>query len=199
MLTDARHATIAPALAEIALPRRLSRLVDLASNLWWTWHPDAQELFQQIDNTLWIEVYHNPVKFLRQAKRKTLNAAVHEKRVLELYDRTMQAMRMETDRPVALREAILACRNGGTVSVIGVYAGFINMFPMGAVMNRSLTIRAGQTHVHRYLRPLLERIERGEIDPSFVVTHRMTLDQAPLGYQIFRDKQDECIKVVLKP
>jgi threonine dehydrogenase-like Zn-dependent dehydrogenase len=116
-----------------------------------------------------------------------------------LYDRTMQAMRMETDRPVALREAILACRNGGTVSVIGVYAGFVNMFPMGAVMNRSLTIRAGQTHVHRYLRPLLERIERGEIDPSFVVTHRMTLDQAPLGYQIFRDKQDECIKVVLKP
>lgn len=116
-----------------------------------------------------------------------------------LYDRTMQAMRMETDRPVALREAILACRNGGTVSVIGVYAGFINMFPMGAVMNRSLTIRAGQTHVQRYLRPLLERIERGEIDPSFVVTHRMTLDQAPLGYQIFRDKQDECIKVVLKP
>jgi len=91
MLTDARHATLAPALAEIALPRRLSRLVDLASNLWWTWHPDAQELFQQIDNTLWIEVYHNPVKFLRQAKRKTLNAAVHEKRVLELYDRTMAA------------------------------------------------------------------------------------------------------------
>ncbi len=91
MLTDARHATIAPALAEIALPRRLSRLVDLASNLWWTWHPDAQELFQQIDNTLWIEVYHNPVKFLRQVKRKALNAAVHEKRVLELYDRTMKA------------------------------------------------------------------------------------------------------------
>jgi len=116
-----------------------------------------------------------------------------------LYDRTKQAMRMETDRPIALREAILACRNGGTVSVIGVYAGFIDKFPMGAVMNRSLTIRSGQAHVHRYMRPLMERIERGDIDPSFVVTHKMTLDQAPMGYKIFREKMDECIKVVLKP
>jgi threonine dehydrogenase-like Zn-dependent dehydrogenase len=116
-----------------------------------------------------------------------------------LYDRTMQAMRMETDRPVALREAILACRTGGVVSVIGVYAGFINMFPMGAVMNKGLTIRSGQAHVQRYMRPLLERIERGEIDPTFVVTHTLPLDEAPHGYQIFRDKEDECIKVVLKP
>ncbi len=116
-----------------------------------------------------------------------------------LYDRTMQAMKMEFDRPIALRNAILACKNGGTVSVIGVYAGFIDKFPMGAVLNRALTIRSGQCHVQRYLRPLLERIERGEIDPSFVVTHRLTLDQAPMGYKIFRDKQDECIKVVLKP
>jgi len=108
-------------------------------------------------------------------------------------------MRLEIDRPIALREAILACRNGGTVSVIGVYAGFINMFPMGAVMNRSLTIRSGQCHVHRYMRPLLERIQRGDIDPSFVITHRMPLDQAPEGFKLFRDKQDECIKVVLKP
>jgi starch phosphorylase len=91
MLTDARHATIAPALAETALPRRLGRLVELASNLWWTWQPDAQELFQQIDSTLWIEVYHNPVKFLRQARRKSLNAAVHDRRVLELYDRVIKA------------------------------------------------------------------------------------------------------------
>jgi threonine dehydrogenase-like Zn-dependent dehydrogenase len=116
-----------------------------------------------------------------------------------LYDRTMHAMRMETDRPIALREAILACRNGGTVSVIGVYAGFVDKFPMGAVMNRSLTIKAGQTHVHRYMRPLMERIQNGEIDPSFVVTHHMPLDQAPEGYKMFRDKEDECIKVVLKP
>ena len=116
-----------------------------------------------------------------------------------LYDKTMQAMRQEMDRPIALREAIMACRNGGTVSVIGVYSGLIDKFPMGAVMNRGLTIRAGQCHVQRYMRPLLERIERGEIDPSFVVTHHMTLDQAPEAYRIFSDKQDECIKVVLKP
>jgi threonine dehydrogenase-like Zn-dependent dehydrogenase len=98
-----------------------------------------------------------------------------------------------------LREAILACRNGGTVSVIGVYGGFIDKFPMGAVMNRSLTIRSGQAHVQRYLRPLLERIERGEIDPSFVITHHLPLDEAPRGYRMFRDKQDDCLKVVLQP
>jgi threonine dehydrogenase-like Zn-dependent dehydrogenase len=105
---------------------------------------------------------------------------------------------METDRPVALREAILACRSGGTVSVAGVYGGFIDKFPMGAIVNRSLTIRSGQTHVHRYMRPLLERIEKGDIDPSFVVSHRMQLRDAPSGYQIFNDKEDECMKVVLK-
>ena len=81
-------------------------------------------------------------------------------------------MRLETDRPIALREAIMACRNGGTVSIIGVYGGFIDKFPIGSIMNRSLTIKSGQCHVHRYMRPLLERIENGEIDPSFVITHQ---------------------------
>ena len=88
------------------------------------------------------------------------------------YDRVKQAMMLETDRPIALREAIMSCRNGGTVSVIGVYGGFIDKFPMGSVMNRSLTIRTGQCHVQRYMKPLLERIQKGEIDPSFVITHR---------------------------
>jgi threonine dehydrogenase-like Zn-dependent dehydrogenase len=115
------------------------------------------------------------------------------------YDRVKQAMMLETDRPIALREAIMACRNGGTVSVIGVYGGFIDKFPMGSLMNRSLTIRTGQCHVHRYLRPLLERVQRREIDPSFVITHRMKLDDAPRGYEMFRNKEDDCIKVVLKP
>jgi threonine dehydrogenase-like Zn-dependent dehydrogenase len=115
------------------------------------------------------------------------------------YDRAKQAVRLETDRPVALRQAIMACRNAGTVSVIGVYGGFVDKFPMGAVMNRSLTIRSGQCHAHRYMRPLLERIQKGEIDPSFVVTHRLGLDQAPDGYEVFKNKQDECVKVVLKP
>ena len=98
-----------------------------------------------------------------------------------------------------LREAIMACRSGGTVSVPGVYGGFVDKFPMGSVMNRSITIKTGQTHVHRYLQPLLERIQKGEIDPSFIITHRLPLDEGPQAYKTFRDKQDECIKVVLKP
>jgi threonine dehydrogenase-like Zn-dependent dehydrogenase len=123
----------------------------------------------------------------------------HGHSLMYAYDRAKQAMMLETDRPIALREAIMACRNGGTVSVIGVYGGFIDKFPMGSVMNRSLTIKTGQCHVHRYMRPLLDRIQRGEIDPSFVVTHRLQLDQAPAGYDMFLNKEDDCVKVVLKP
>jgi threonine dehydrogenase-like Zn-dependent dehydrogenase len=118
---------------------------------------------------------------------------------LYAYDRAKQAMRLETDRPFALREAIMACRGGGTVSVIGVYGGFVDKFPMGAVVNRSLTIKSGQAHVQRYMRPLLERIQKGEIDPSFVITHRMRLEQAPEAYEMFRNKEDDCLKVVLRP
>jgi threonine dehydrogenase-like Zn-dependent dehydrogenase len=115
------------------------------------------------------------------------------------YDKVKTAMMMETDRPVALRQAILACRSGGTISVAGVYGGFIDKFPMGAIVNRSLTIKSGQTHVQRYMRPLLRRIQNGEIDPSFVITHRMKLSDASDGYAMFSKKQDECMKVVLKP
>jgi len=114
------------------------------------------------------------------------------------YDRTKQALMLQPDRPIALREAILACRNGGVVSVIGVYGGFIDKFPMGAVVNRSLTIRSGQTHVQRYLQPLMERIQRGEIDPSFVITHRLPLQDAAKGFDMFLRKKDNCEKVVLK-
>jgi threonine dehydrogenase-like Zn-dependent dehydrogenase len=118
---------------------------------------------------------------------------------LHAFDRAKQAARLETDRPHALREAILSCRNGGIVSVIGAYGGFVDKFPMGAVMNRSLTIRSGQCHVQRYMRPLLARIMAGEIDPSFVITHRMSLDDAPRGYEIFKNKEESCEKVVLSP
>jgi threonine dehydrogenase-like Zn-dependent dehydrogenase len=113
-------------------------------------------------------------------------------------DRAKQALMLETDRPLALRQAIRACRNGGTVSIVGVYGGLVDDFPIGSVVNRSLTIKSGQCHVHRYLRPLLERIERGEIDPSFVVTHRLSLSEAARGYEMFLNKTDECEKVVLK-
>ena len=122
----------------------------------------------------------------------------HGHGVVFAYDRAKQAMKLETDRPTALREAILACRNGGVVSVVGVYGGFIDKFPMGAILNRSLTLKAGQCHVHRYMRPLLERIERGEIDPTFIITHRAQLDAAPEMYDMFVKKEDECMKVVLK-
>jgi threonine dehydrogenase-like Zn-dependent dehydrogenase len=118
---------------------------------------------------------------------------------LGAYDRIKQATGLESDRPHALREAIMACRNGGTVSIIGVYGGFIDKFPIGSLMNRSLTIKTGQCHVQRYMKPLLERIQKGEIDPSFVITHRLPLDEAPRGYDMFLNKHDDCLKVVLKP
>jgi threonine dehydrogenase-like Zn-dependent dehydrogenase len=118
---------------------------------------------------------------------------------LYAYDRVKQAVGLETDRTFALRQAIRAGRSGGTVSVIGVYGGFIDKFPMGAVVNRSLTIRSGQCHVQRYMKPLLERIEKGEIDPSAVISHRLRLDEAPHGYEMFLHKQDDCVKVVLRP
>ena len=114
------------------------------------------------------------------------------------YDVVKTSMMMETDRPPALRQAILACRSGGTVSVAGVYGGFIDKFPIGAIVNRSLTIRSGQCHVQKYMRPLLQRIQNGEIDPSFIITHRMPLKDAAHGFEIFKNKEDECLKVVLK-
>jgi threonine dehydrogenase-like Zn-dependent dehydrogenase len=115
------------------------------------------------------------------------------------FDRAKQALALENDRPIALREAIMACRNGGTVSVPGVYGGYLDKVPFGSLMNRSLRIRTGQTHVHKYLEPLMQRIRNGEIDPSFVVSHHMTLDDAPEGYKMFNNKEDGCIKIVLKP
>jgi threonine dehydrogenase-like Zn-dependent dehydrogenase len=118
---------------------------------------------------------------------------------LYYFDRFKQAMMLESDRPIALRQAIMACRKGGTISIPGVYGGFIDKMPMGAVMNKALTIKTGQTHTQRYLRPLLKRIKNGEIDPSFVVTHRLKLGEAPRGFATFNNKQDGCIKIILTP
>jgi threonine dehydrogenase-like Zn-dependent dehydrogenase len=125
--------------------------------------------------------------------------ATHGSAHLHAYDRVKQAVRSETDRPHALRQAILSCRSGGVVSVVGVYGGMVDKFPAGAWMNRSLTLRTGQCHVHRYLAPLLERIERGELDPTRIITHRLPLEDAPRGFEIFKKKQDDCEKVVLTP
>jgi threonine dehydrogenase-like Zn-dependent dehydrogenase len=114
-------------------------------------------------------------------------------------DRAKQAVRLGTDRPHVLREAILNCRKGGTVSVPGVYIGFLDKIPFGAAMNKALTFKMGQTHVPKYHHKLLKRIEAGEIDPSFVITHTVSLDEGPGMYKTFCEKEDDCIKVVLKP
>jgi threonine dehydrogenase-like Zn-dependent dehydrogenase len=115
------------------------------------------------------------------------------------YDKVKAAAFLATDRPTALRQAIHACRKGGTVSIPGVYGGFLDKMPFGAAFGKGLTFKMGQTHVMKYLKPLLERIEKGDIDPSFVITHRLPIDQAASAYKMFRDQKDECIKVVLKP
>lgn len=114
-------------------------------------------------------------------------------------DKAKAAVGLATDRPHVLREAIMCCRKGGTISIPGVYIGFPDKVPMGAAMNKGLTFKMGQTHVQRYTRPLLEKIQSGEIDPSFVITHKLPLSEAPAAYKTFRDKKDRCIKVLLKP
>ena len=117
----------------------------------------------------------------------------------EIYDWVKMGLRLATDRPNALRQAIQACRKGGTVSVPGVYGGFLDKFPFGAAFAKGLTFKMGQTHTHRYLKPLLEHIEKGDIDPSFLITHELPIDLAPEAYETFKNKKDGCIKVVLKP
>ena len=115
------------------------------------------------------------------------------------YDKAKTAAFLATDRVSALRQAINCCRKGGTVSIPGVYGGFLDKVPLGAAFHKGLTMRMGQTHMMRYMAPLLDRVARGEIDPSFVITHRLRLEDAPGAYRMFRDKRDECIKVVMKP
>jgi threonine dehydrogenase-like Zn-dependent dehydrogenase len=116
-----------------------------------------------------------------------------------LYDRIKTAVMLETDRSHALRAAIFACAKGGTVSIPGVYGGFLDKFPLGGAFAKGLTLKMGQTNVHRYLPRLLDLIQAGRIDPSFIITHRLSLDEAANGYKTFHDKKSECIKVVLKP
>ena len=119
--------------------------------------------------------------------------------VFGIYDKVKQSLLLENDRAFVLRQAILGCRKGGTLSIAGVYSEFSDKIPMGALMNKGLTVRTGQTHVQKYQQGLLERIQKGELDPTVIITHKLPLDQAPHGYDIFKHKRDGCIKVVLKP
>lgn len=114
-------------------------------------------------------------------------------------DRGMQAVMMQTDRPTALRQALQACRKGGTVSIPGVYGGIVDKVPLGAAFNKGLTLKMGQTHVQRYMQPLFETIQQGKIDPSFIITHRVSIEEVPDAYQMFRDKEADCVKVVVRP
>lgn len=124
----------------------------------------------------------------------------HGYRTIEhIYDKVKTNLFMETERPHALRQAILCCRKGGTVSIPGVYGGFADKIPLGALMNKGLTVKTGQTHLHKYVPKLLDYVRQGKIDPSFVVTHRLPLSEAARGYDIFRAKEEGCIKVVLDP
>ncbi len=116
-----------------------------------------------------------------------------------MYDRVKQAMMLESDRAHVLREMMYLCRPAGTLSIPGVYGGLIDKIPFGAVMNKGLTIRTGQTHVNRWTDDLLRRIEQGQIDPTFVITHRVRLEDGPAMYETFRDKKDACVKVVMTP
>jgi threonine dehydrogenase-like Zn-dependent dehydrogenase len=123
----------------------------------------------------------------------------HAQGVQGAYDRLKQAVRMESDRPYVLREAIQACRKGGTIAMLGVYGGFVDKFPIGALMNKGLQLRTGQVHAQRYIRRLLEHIERGELDPSYYATHAMDLADAQEAYQTFKQKRDDCVRVVFQP
>jgi len=115
------------------------------------------------------------------------------------YDRTKQFLRQENDRPPVLRQAIVACRKGGTVSIVGVYSGFIDKFPMGAAMNKGLTFKMGQQHSQKYVPRLLEHLQRGEPDPAYLLTHRMPLERGQEGYDLFTNKEDNCLRVVFAP
>jgi threonine dehydrogenase-like Zn-dependent dehydrogenase len=123
----------------------------------------------------------------------------HGNTVNSMYDSVKQTLRLEMDRPNVLRQAIQACRKGGSVSIPGVYGSFLDKIPFGAAFGKGLTMKMGQTHMMRYMKPLLKRIESGEIDPSFIISHRLRLEEAPKGYKIFRDKKQSCTKVVLDP
>ena len=128
-----------------------------------------------------------------------VGAEAHGTMLENAKDKIEKAVNLHSPHPYVLQQVIKNCRKGGTVSIPGVYVGVVDGIPFGAAMNKGLTFKMGQTHVQHYLKPLLEKVERGEIDPSFLITHRLKLDEAPEAYKTFRDKQDKCIKVVLTP
>jgi threonine dehydrogenase-like Zn-dependent dehydrogenase len=123
----------------------------------------------------------------------------HSTELQGVYDAVKTTLLLETDRPSVLRQAIQAVRKGGTLSIPGVYGGLLDKVPFGAAFGKGITMKMGQTHMHRYMKPLLERIEKGQIDPSYIISHRITLDEAPKMYEIWRDKKERVTKIVIDP
>ncbi|RDV16223.1 glutathione-dependent formaldehyde dehydrogenase [Pontibacter diazotrophicus] len=123
----------------------------------------------------------------------------HTTGVEQYYDKAKQTLRLQTGRPAVLRQAIMACRKGGTVSIVGVYGGLLDKFPMGAAMNKALTLRMGQMFAQKYIPQLLDRVAAGEVDPSYMLTHKWGLDHSPEGYKMFKEKTDDCMRVVFTP
>lgn len=154
--------------------------------------------YQEVDNLLdelkWVTGGRGP-----DACIDAVGMEAHGVGIAAAYDYSKQRMKVAFDRPIVLRQMMQACRKGGVISIPGVYGGFLDKIPFGAAFGKGLIFKMGQTHMHKYMQPLLQRVQNGEIDPSFVITHRLTLDEAPDAYKTFRDKQDECIKVVLDP
>lgn len=153
-----------------------------------------EEVDDLVEELKWITGGSGP-----DACIEAVGLEAHGTGMVAAYDYSKQRMKLSFDRPLALRQVIQACGKGGTVSIPGVYGGILDKIPFGAAFGKGLTLKMGQTHVHRYLEPLLNKIQSGDIDPSFVITHRLSLDEAPQAYRTFRDKQDHCIKVVLDP
>jgi threonine dehydrogenase-like Zn-dependent dehydrogenase len=123
----------------------------------------------------------------------------HTTDLQHIYDKVKTALMLETDRPAVLRQAIQAVRKGGTLSIPGVYGGLLDKVPFGAAFGKGITMKMGQTHMHKYMKPLLERIEKGQIDPTYIISHRITLDQAPEMYKVWRDKKEQVTKIVIDP
>jgi threonine dehydrogenase-like Zn-dependent dehydrogenase len=171
--------------------------------------PERLEMAERFSNAKAIN-FHDSDKLIEELRDltegrgpdKTIDAVgleAHSEGLQGAYDKVKHVVKAETDRISALREIIINTRKGGVVSIAGVYGGVADKFPVGPMMNKALTIRQGQTHTHKYVKPLLERIERGELDPSAIITHTLPLSEAPTAYDMFREKKDGCVKVVLKP
>jgi threonine dehydrogenase-like Zn-dependent dehydrogenase len=153
-----------------------------------------EEVDDLVEELKWVTAGRGP-----DACIDAVGLEAHGVGVAAAYDYSKQRMKMSFDRPIVLRQVMQACRKGGVVSIPGVYGGFLDKIPFGAAFGKGLIFKMGQTHMHKYMQPLLQRVQNGEIDPSFVITHRLALDEAPEAYKTFRDKQDQCIKVVLDP